>query len=86
MFFSKLLKDYSRADEKKLNLAATHEYVLLLHRNLLLCSEAILKYYWRVLYVILKKSPISIISPICFRLNRGEKGKYNISSKKDLKN
>jgi hypothetical protein len=66
--FSKLLKDYSRAAEKKLNLSATFEYVLLVQRNLCSVVEVILKYYWRVFNVILNKSPISIISPICFRL------------------
>jgi hypothetical protein len=33
--FSKLLKDYSRAAEKKLNLSVTLEYVLLVHTSLL---------------------------------------------------
>ncbi len=37
----------------------------------------ILKYYWRVLNMILQKSPISIISSICFQFNRGENGHYN---------
>ncbi len=37
--------------------------------------EAILEYYWRVLNVILKKSRISIISPIFFQLNRVENDK-----------
>jgi hypothetical protein len=31
------------------NLSADHEYVLLVHRNLLECSCGHLKYYWRVL-------------------------------------
>jgi hypothetical protein len=43
--------------------------------------EAILKYYWRGLNVILNKFPKSIISRICFQLNRGEKEKCNISSR-----
>jgi hypothetical protein len=47
--------------------------------------EAILKYYWRVLNVILNKSPKIIISPICFQLNSGENDKYNISSRNILK-
>jgi hypothetical protein len=53
------------------------------------CSvvKAILKYYWRVLNVILNKSPLSIMyfsSTVRFQLNSGEKGKYNISSKNHL--
>jgi hypothetical protein len=38
------------------------------------CSvvEASLKYYWRMLNVIMNKSPISIIYPICFQLNHGK--------------
>jgi hypothetical protein len=44
-------------------------------------DEATLKHYWRVLNVILKKSPISIFSPIYFQVNHGKKGKYNSPSK-----
>jgi hypothetical protein len=85
MFFSKLLKDYSRTAEKKLNLSATFEYVLLVQRNLCSVVEIILKFYWKVLNMILNKSLNSIISQLCFQLNRGENGKYNISSNNDLK-
>jgi hypothetical protein len=69
--------------EKKLNLSVALEYALLVHRNLLEYTvvKAMLKYNWRVLNLILKKSLISIISPICFQLNRGENGIYNIPSK-----
>jgi hypothetical protein len=34
--------------------------------------------------VILKKSPINIISPVYFQLSPGKNGKYNISSKNHL--
>ncbi len=47
--------------------------------------EAILKHFWRMWNVILKKSPISIISLLCFQLHFGENCKYNSSSKNHLK-
>jgi hypothetical protein len=63
----------------------TLEYGLLVHRNLLECRWGHFKYYWRVLNVILKGSPINIIFPVCFQqVIRGSSGKlkkYPFSSK-----
>jgi hypothetical protein len=42
--------------------------------------EAVSKYYWRVLNVHLKRPPRSIVSPICFELNRMENGNKDSSS------
>ncbi len=44
-----------------------------------------LKYYWSMLNVVLKKSPISFISPICSQLNRLENGNTDSSSEAHLK-
>ncbi len=40
---------------------------------------SVVEYYWRELNVIVKKSPISIISPICFQPNHGENCNKNSS-------
>jgi len=61
------------------------KFVLLVQRISCCVVEPILKYYWRALNVILNKSPINIISPICFQRNCGENGKYKISLKTILK-
>jgi hypothetical protein len=65
--------------EKKLNLSAALKYALLEKCIKIYYSvvESILKYYWRVLNAILNKYPLSIISLICFQLNRGEIGKLH---------
>ncbi len=51
------------------------------------CSvvKAILKYYWRVLNVILNKSPLSIISPVLYVFNLIPEKKANtISHRKTI--
>jgi hypothetical protein len=85
MWFSKLLKDYSRAEEKSKIIPRPSNMVYLFLEICWSVVEVILKSYRRLFNVILKKYPISYISPICFQLNRGENGKYNSSSKKQFK-
>ncbi len=67
---------------EKIKFVCDAESVLLVHCSVV---EDILKYYCRVLNAILNKSPVGIISPICFQLNRGKNSKHNISSKNHLK-
>jgi hypothetical protein len=66
-------------------MSAALEYVCLFIEIYRSIVEAILKYYWRVLNVILKKSQKIIISPIHLQLHRGENGKCNSSSKNHFK-
>jgi hypothetical protein len=78
--FSKIAKRLFKDRREKVTLSATLEYVLLIHRIYCSVVEAILLKY--VLLESVKcdfeKSLTSIISKICFKLNSGESGKYNI--------
>jgi hypothetical protein len=64
------VKAYCRAAEKSINFCGALQYVLPVNRNVLSVHEVILKQYWRVYTVILKKSSMSIIFHIRFTLNR----------------
>jgi hypothetical protein len=47
--------------------------------------EAMIKYFWSAVDVILKKSPISIISPKCFEHNCGKNSANKIIKKSSEK-
>jgi hypothetical protein len=49
-------------------------------------DEVILEQYWRVFTVVLKETPIVIISPMCFHLHLCENDNWDSSSEKHLRN
>jgi hypothetical protein len=77
---------YSRAADKCKHFCVALENVSPVHRNLLVRIRSLCNNIRECCSVFLKRSPILMISPICFHLNRWKNGKCNCSLEEHLQN